>query len=77
MAEHGVNTKTIFFSFLLFLRIREFRKDLPIIAQSGNAYETDRAESLRAGCNDFITKPIQSEKLLAVLAAEQELLALI
>ncbi|HNW29133.1 MAG TPA: ATP-binding protein [Spirochaetota bacterium] len=48
-------------------RIREFRKDLPIIAQSGNAYETDRAESLRAGCNDFITKPIQSEKLLAVL----------
>ncbi len=48
-------------------RIREFRKDLPIIAQSGNAYETDRAESLNAGCNDFLTKPIQSEKLLAIL----------
>mgnify|MGYP000861733533 CR=1 FL=1 len=37
------------------------------IAQSGNACETDRAESARSGCNDFITNPVQSEKLPTVL----------
>ncbi len=48
-------------------RIREFNRDVPIIAQSGNAYESDRMESINAGCNDFISKPIHSEKLLAIL----------
>jgi CheY-like chemotaxis protein len=47
--------------------IREIRNDLPIIAQSGNAYEADRSASIQAGCNDFITKPILHEKLLAIL----------
>ncbi len=47
--------------------IRQIRKDLPIIAQSGNAYEADRNASMQAGCNDFITKPILHDKLLAIL----------
>jgi signal transduction histidine kinase/CheY-like chemotaxis protein len=47
--------------------IRQIRADLPIIAQSGNAYEADRSASLQAGCNDFITKPIIHEKLLSIL----------
>jgi CheY-like chemotaxis protein len=47
--------------------IRQIRSDLPIIAQSGNVYDSDRAASLKAGCNDFITKPIVPDTLLAVL----------
>ena len=47
--------------------IRQIRIDLPIIAQSGNAYETDRNASIQAGCNDFITKPILHDKLLSIL----------
>jgi len=47
--------------------IREIRKDLPIIAQSGNAYDTDRIESINAGCNEFIAKPVLTDRLLEVL----------
>lgn len=48
-------------------KIREIRKDLPIIAQSGNVYDADRAACLEAGCNEFIAKPILPDALLAVL----------
>jgi len=47
--------------------IRQIRSDLPIIAQSGNAYEADRYASIQAGCDDFITKPILHDKLIAIL----------
>ncbi|MCU0847789.1 MAG: ATP-binding protein [Spirochaetes bacterium] len=47
--------------------IREIRKDLPIIAQSGNAYDTDRMDSINAGCNEFIAKPVLTDRLLEVL----------
>jgi signal transduction histidine kinase len=48
-------------------KIREFNKNLPIIAQSGNAFESDRMMSLDAGCNEFIAKPIIMDNLLEVL----------
>jgi len=43
--------------------IREFNTVLPIIAQTANAFDTDREAALSAGCNDFITKPIGFEAL--------------
>lgn len=47
--------------------IRALRPALPVIAQSGNAFDSDRAASVEAGCNDFIAKPINPETLLALL----------
>ena len=42
-------------------------KDTIIIASSASAGSSDRAESLAAGCNDFIAKPVNLENLLALL----------
>lgn len=47
--------------------IRSFRRDLPIIAQSGNAFDADRIACLEAGCNEFMAKPILKDRLLSVL----------
>jgi PAS domain S-box-containing protein len=38
--------------------------DVIIIAVSASAFQQNRQESLAAGCNDFITKPIQIDKVL-------------
>ncbi len=39
-------------------QIRQFNKDLIIIAQTANAFEGEREKAIKAGCNDYITKPI-------------------
>ena len=48
--------------------IREFNKDVIIIAQTAYALATDREKAIKAGCNDYISKPIIKEDLLAIIA---------
>lgn len=43
--------------------IREFNKDLVIIAQTANALQRDREEAIKSGCTDYIAKPINFENL--------------
>jgi PAS domain S-box-containing protein len=45
-------------------QIRAQLKDVIIIAASASAFEQHRQESFTAGCNDFISKPIDSDELL-------------
>ncbi len=40
---------------------------IPVIAQSANAFDDDRQKCLDAGCSDYISKPIQQEKLIGLL----------
>ena len=40
--------------------IREFNKDVIIIAQTAFVLTSDRNKAIEAGCNDFITKPINN-----------------
>jgi CheY-like chemotaxis protein len=39
----------------------------PILALTGNSNATDRAKCLEAGMSDFITKPVRSEVLAAIM----------
>ncbi|MEZ5071071.1 MAG: PAS domain S-box protein [Bacteroidales bacterium] len=49
-------------------QIRRFNPDVPIIAQSAYALAGDDKAALDAGCNDYITKPIEPERILQKLS---------
>lgn len=42
--------------------------DLPIVMLTANAFESDREKAMQAGCDDFLSKPVNSEKCLRVIA---------
>ncbi|MBO5579420.1 MAG: response regulator [Prevotella sp.] len=42
--------------------------DLPVIALTANAFDTDKDDALQAGCNDFLSKPISSKLCLETIA---------
>jgi CheY-like chemotaxis protein len=44
--------------------IKEKHPDLPIIALTANAFDSDRQLAMEAGCNDFLSKPVSSELCL-------------
>jgi CheY-like chemotaxis protein len=49
--------------------IRRTDVDLPIIALTANAYDSDREKALDAGCNSYMAKPVNAAKLREMLAA--------
>ena len=48
--------------------IRAEMADLPIIAVTANAFDNDRQQALEAGCNDFISKPVNAALCLELIA---------
>ena len=49
------------------LEIRQINPNVPIIAQTAFAFAEDRKKAEAAGCNDYITKPINFAELIEVL----------
>jgi len=47
--------------------IKEKHPDLPILALTANAFDSDRQLAMDAGCNDFLTKPVCSEECLETI----------
>lgn len=48
-------------------QIRQFNKDVVIIALTAFALTGDREDALAAGCNDYVSKPIRKDKLMEVM----------
>ena len=48
-------------------RIREFNKEIPIIAQTAFAFASDKNNVMEAGCTDFISKPLKKTELLRII----------
>jgi PAS domain S-box-containing protein len=48
-------------------QIRTFLPELPIIAATAHAQTGDEQRFREAGCNDYISKPINKDKLLAII----------
>jgi len=48
-------------------RIRKFNKKIPIIAQTAYALDGDREKTIEAGCNDYISKPVNRAELIRLV----------
>jgi PAS domain S-box-containing protein len=47
--------------------IKKIKPRLPVIAQTANAMDSDRAKCIEAGCSDYVTKPIVLKNLLPII----------
>lgn len=47
--------------------IRTFNNDLPIVALTAHAFETDRMAAIQNGCNDYLIKPVNRSKLIEII----------
>jgi CheY-like chemotaxis protein len=48
--------------------IRQFNKAIPVIAQTAYALAGDKEIAIKAGCNDYITKPVKRDELRQMVA---------
>ncbi|SDC47689.1 tetratricopeptide repeat protein [Williamwhitmania taraxaci] len=49
-------------------KIKIFRKNLPIIAQTADVMPEDKIRCFESGCDDFIGKPIDPDELVSIIA---------
>ena len=48
-------------------QIRQFNREVVIIAQTAHGLTGDREKAIKAGCNDYISKPISKDKLQSLI----------
>ena len=47
--------------------IKEKHPDLPVVALTANAFDSDRQLAMEAGCDDFLSKPVSSDACLSTI----------
>ena len=53
-------------------KIREFDTKVPIIALTAYAFDSDRTSAMEAGCNAFLTKPLNKSQLLGLFSTKYQ-----
>ena len=48
-------------------KIRNFNKTVPIIAQTAFVMAEEKEESIKAGCNHFVTKPLDRTTIMELI----------
>lgn len=48
--------------------IRQFNENIPIIALTANAFDSDKEAAFAVGCNHFMTKPLKKKELMKLLS---------
>lgn len=48
--------------------IRQFDENIPIIALTANAFDSDKEAAFAVGCNHFMTKPLKKKELMKLLS---------
>ena len=49
-------------------KIKEAHPEIPVIALTANAFDSDRQLAFDAGCDEFLSKPISSDMCLKTIA---------
>ena len=49
--------------------IRKIDTNIPIIALTANAYDSDKEKAYEAGCNNYMAKPIMTNKLREMISS--------
>ena len=49
-------------------QIKEKHPDLPVIALTANAFDSDRQLAIEAGCDEFLPKPISSDVCIKTIS---------
>lgn len=52
-------------------KIREFNAQVPIVALTANAFDSDRVSAMDAGCNAFLAKPVKRKQLLDLFSGRR------
>ena len=47
--------------------VKKIRRDLPVIAQTAYAFASDKEKAFEAGCDDYISKPIDRIRLVTLM----------
>lgn len=48
-------------------QIKAQKPELPIIALTANAFDSDRQLAMEAGCDDFLSKPVNADKCIQAI----------
>ena len=48
-------------------QIKEKHPDLPVVALTANAFDSDRTAAEKAGCNGFLSKPVNRDECISLL----------
>lgn len=48
-------------------RIKADHPTLPVVMLTANAFESDRESAMQAGCDDFMAKPVNSDRCLKLI----------